>query len=146
MKKIKRKKKVDLQIEGEGKPVCPSKEMPKPTNLTEEIRYFLNHPITFESIKYILLRFEGRLNEKEFEKAEMIIVGLIQNKHGKFFKFLIVLKHRYVSAHTYYITYGESYSLESYKSEKVTSSELKKFLFQKIYNWCENNPEKIQKI
>src|ERR1700728_588858 len=91
MKKVKRKKKIDMQAEGEGKHLAPVGIKEKKLDLTDEIKIFLKIDITLERIKHILLRLNGPFPLEHANKAS-IKIFLFINFHSRYqFKYYDLL-------------------------------------------------------
>lgn len=131
MKRVTKKKKpIDLISEIDGKPVYPPCKKEKVLDLTDEIKFFLKNDVTPLSIKRILLRLNGPINDHKLEKSVLTITKI--SKWG-YFILLTSKGHEY----EYYICAMTFIELGFWRSENILTSRLKSDLRHKIYNWLE---------
>ncbi len=135
MKKIKNKnKKIDIEAEFIGKPVCPKAIKEKKNDLTDEIKEFIKNPIDFDSIKNILLRLNGRISCKEKDLYKMKIFSFENNT-----EFFITIKQSIYFTERYYISNHMFCQIPWHGRKEIYESQLKQQLGYYIYDWIREN-------
>lgn len=138
------KKSIDIESEFIGKPVGPHKEKEKKSDLTDDIKKFLNEPITLDSIKRIMLRLRGPISEHELQRSKIFIYGIptIGYTGKNVSQFLIKVdthKHSYI----YFLGWLCFHSLDCFSIERIDQSRLKQDLAHALRNWIDKNLDKI---
>lgn len=145
MKKKKRKK-IDLVQELEGKIVALKTKKEKKLTLTDEINLFLSKEITLNSLKHILIRLQGPESNENIEKSDIKIVAMLDEKghlaNYRRYCFLIFIPIYKKFPVKYYL---ESYSFTEFstfgKTIDICTSLLKNKLQHEIYLWLTAHAE-----
>lgn len=138
MKKITKKRTIDLESEFIGKPVGPIQKKERKATLTDEINAFLESPIDLENIKCILLKMSGCKKNQYIGKVSIKIYAI----EGE--DYLISIKgFKSLWSSKWFLCRWYLGELNGFSPSVVDKSLLKQSFKNALRRWCQENPKHV---
>ncbi len=136
MKPITKKRTIDIESEFIGKPVGPLQKKERKADLTDEIKRFLEEPITIDGIKCIMLKLSGYKKEHLIGSWKITIIHLAEEEY-------IIKIFTSKSSHKWFLGYFFMIELHYFSAKIAHRSILKQHLVRAIRKWCVENPKHV---
>lgn len=136
-----RKKTVDIESEFIGAPVGPTRKKDREPDLTDEMKRFLREEITLDSIKDMLIRWEGKWAVNKITDAKIKIYA-IKGFDSERCEYVIKIKYSKDSQSSFYINSYDMFEMRFFSKEVLGKSRLKQEVIYNIRAWLDANPDK----
>lgn len=140
-----RKKMVDIESEFIGAPVGQARKKDREPDLTDEMKRFLREEITLDSIKDMLIRWEGKWAVNKITDAKIKIYA-IKGFDSERCEYVIKMKFLKNLQLSFYLSRNDLFEISFFSNERLGRSMLKQEVIHKIRSWLDANPDKTIKM